>query len=416
MLGSGAGAARLFLSPDGRYVAFDRPATQPDARGRDVFVMAVDGSGEIAAVTHPGADTAAGWTPDGSGLLFFSDRAGSNGLWRLTWSNGKASGEPSLLKTDINAGASVLGTTRAGALYYGLTLSSREIVTAGIDPESGAVTSAPARPIERFVGSNTSPDWSPDGRLLAYVSLGRGGVVGIRDMETGLTRELRPAMTRINSPRWAPDGRSLAAIGSDVNGRYGIYRIDATTGDASMLIDVPQRSAPYAHDWMPDGRGIVYRILDAKGHAAVQHDLVSGQTRELTRGSLATMRLSSDGRHLATAGESGLAVLTLDTGEMRPVPVKGLAWPMLVMAWTADNRGVLVFAPHEAVDRPRAKGDLWLVSVADGSARKLALDLEVAGPPGARFNPKTNQLAITVDETRRELWVLEHFLSPGKGL
>lgn len=416
VLGAVSAALRPFLSPDGRYVAFDRPAAQPGAAGRDVFVLAVDGGEPFPAVVNPGFDAAAGWTPDGRSLLFVSDRAGSNGLWRIAWANGRTSGAPELLKSDLNAAAAPLGMTSAGTLFYGLTLSTREIVLAGIDTASSTVTSGPIRPIDRFVGSNTSPDWSPDGRLLAYLSTGRGPVLAIRDMETGSTRELRPAMTRINSPRWSPDGRSLAAVGADASGRYGIYRIDASTGEVSLLIDVPQRSAPYAHDWTPDGRTIVYRILDQNGHAAVQHDLTSGQARELTRGSLATMRLSPDGRSLATVGESGLSVLSLDTGQKRPVALKGLSWPLMLMAWTPDGAKVLIFAPREAVDRPRAKGDLWLVSVADGSARKLALDLEVAGPPGARFNPKTNQLAITVDETRREVWVLENFTpsSPGR--
>lgn len=413
VLGSGAAPLRPFLSPDGRHVAFDRPTAQPGATGRDVFVVAADGSGEIPAIVHPGRDTVAGWTPDGRGLIFISDRAGSHGFWRLNWSNGGPSGEPELLKSDVNAAAQPLGITGGGALYYGITLSQSEIVVAGIDPETHAVTSPPVRPIDRFVGSNTSPDWSPDGRLLSYLSRGRG-VLAIRDAETGRTRELRPAMTRMTSPRWAPDGRSLAVIGSDANGRYGIYRIDASTGDVSILIEIPRRNAPYAHDWTPDGRTIVYRTLDPQGHAAVQHDLATGQTRELTRESLATMCLSPDGRTLASVGGSGLVVLTLETGERRALAVKGLRWPMVLKAWTPDSRKVLVFQPHEAVDRPRAKGDLWLVSVADGSARKLALDLEVAVPPGASFNSKTNQLAITVDETRREVWVLENFLAGNK--
>jgi Tol biopolymer transport system component len=406
------GSIRLYFSPDGAHLAFDLPSTA-NPRERDVFVLAVENGREIPAVVHPGTDFAAGWTPDGRYLLFASERSGSKGLWALAWTNGRPSGDPELLKSDMTMAAPPLGITRAGALYYGITLSRREVVVAGIDPQTGAVTAAPVRPIERFVGGNTAPDWSPDGRSLVYISSAQGPVLGVRDMETGRTRELRPAMNRMISPRWAPDGRSFAVIGRDTNNRYGIHRVDAQSGETSILVEIPQRYAPYSHDWTPDGRTLVYRILDEKGHAVVQYDLQSRSTRELMRGGIATMRLSPDGKHLAFAGAEGLGVFSLDGGDTRVVPA-GLDWPMMLLAWTPDAHRLLVWKPSDGKDVPRAKGDLWLVSVEDGAKHRLDLDLAVAGAPGAKFNSKTNQLAITVDETRSDVWVLENFSPPAQ--
>ncbi len=127
-----------------------------------------------------------------------------------------------------------MGVTRTGALYYGVTLSKRDVYVAAINTESGAVVSPAVPPVERSVGANSSPHWSPDGRSLAYIS--SGVILAIRAMDTGQTRELRPALKPFNTPRWAPDGRSLAVVGTDDKGRRGIHRVDAQTGETSLIV------------------------------------------------------------------------------------------------------------------------------------------------------------------------------------
>jgi Tol biopolymer transport system component len=71
---------RMFFSPDDRYLAFDLPASE-DSDQRDVYVMSIDGSREFRAVAGKSMDVVMGWTPDGSHLLFGSDRSGAMSLW-----------------------------------------------------------------------------------------------------------------------------------------------------------------------------------------------------------------------------------------------------------------------------------------------------------------------------------------------
>ena len=72
---------RMFFSPDGQYLAYDLPTS--DTGQYDIFILATDASSEIAAVAHPSNDVLAGWSPDGTRLLFSSDRSGSTDLWAL---------------------------------------------------------------------------------------------------------------------------------------------------------------------------------------------------------------------------------------------------------------------------------------------------------------------------------------------
>ena len=82
-----------FFSPDGRYVAFDVPASETTDQ-RDVFVTDAEGSRQIPAVVHSANDRVMGWSPDGQYLLFSSDRRGSTDLWALSFSEGAPRGTP----------------------------------------------------------------------------------------------------------------------------------------------------------------------------------------------------------------------------------------------------------------------------------------------------------------------------------
>jgi Tol biopolymer transport system component len=384
-------------------VALDRRSGEKPEE-RDVFVASVGGGPEIPAVVRAGYDAAVGWTPDGAHLLFASDRGGSKGLWAVPWSAGAPRGEPILIKSDINLDEP-LGVTRSGALYYGVTLSSRDVYLAEVDAGTGAVLSPPFRPIEQFVGGNSAPDWSPDGSSLAYVS--RGTVLAIRAMRTGETRELRPGLDPLFTPRWAPDGRSLAAIGRDGQGRYGIHRIDPGTGSASLVVEAANDLGIWGLDWLPDSKKIVFRERQKEGFAVVEYDIDAGTRRELARGGILSLSLSPDGRHLAYVTDAfQLMLLPMSGGEPRAVQIQGgQKGPVMVFSWTPDSRAMLVGIASPAGDS-RA---LWLVAPDGSQPRKLDLNLELTVVP-LRFNPRTNQIAITSNVTRRELWVMENFL------
>jgi len=121
------------------------------------------------------------WTPDGKALLFTSDRTGSLGLWSIAVVDGKPNGQPALLKTDIGKITS-LGLSSKRTLYYSMATGVRgmergiaDIYTVSIDPNTLKPGSEPAPAAQRFLGTNSGADWSPDGKYLAYASK-RGSV------------------------------------------------------------------------------------------------------------------------------------------------------------------------------------------------------------------------------------------------
>ena len=207
------------LSPDGRYIAYDSPQAE-EGPERDIFLLASDGSREVPLVRHPAHDAGPMWTPDGSRVLFFSDRGGAVGLWSVSVAEGRALGAPALIQADVGQ-MSPLGFSRKGGFYYSLPSGANDLLVAEMDLETGRFLSEAVPVVSRYGRPFYRPDWSPDGRYLAYavrapsipVKDGRLRVV-VRDMETGREREMSPGFGTLGTtPIWRPDGKTLLVYG-----------------------------------------------------------------------------------------------------------------------------------------------------------------------------------------------------------
>ena len=281
------------FSPDGRYIAYDFPP-QEDSPKRDIFLLAADGSQETPLIEHPANDLFPFWAPDGKRILFSSDRTGSLGAWLIQVADGKPLGSPEFVKADL--GQDPLGFTRNGAFYYGLTNSVNDVYTATLDLATGTLLSSPTkvsrRETTRDLGLNFAPDWSPDGQYQAYFSQrGRRRVdplmIVIHSVDTDEVRDLLPQLPYIQEYRGlrsSPHGQSLLVSGGDNKGRYGFYRIDAQTGEATPVVQSDLHIRSYAHPKLsPDGRAIFYHRRESitNKYSIVVRNLESGEEREL---------------------------------------------------------------------------------------------------------------------------------------
>lgn len=404
------GPTKIFFSPDGKYLAYDLPAGDTESQ-RDVFVIAVDGSRETPAVAHPAHDVVMGWSPDGKQLLFASDRTGAVGLWAVPVIDGKSNAAPTLLKPDIGS-VSSLGLTASGALHVVREASTESIQIAALDLASGKLSGPPV--LENF--RSRRPDWSRDGKFLAYQSTAPSGirVLTIRSVESGDVRVLRPALEYFNELRWLPDARSLMTFGRDLKGRGGIYQIDALTGAVSFVTESPINRVQVS----PDGKKIYHNIAQS---GFVERDLASGTVREVLPrfASRGNPELSPDGRSLAVivtdarAKTSAVMLAEVAGGEPREllrVSLPDRCAPFANMSWTPDSQGVVVVKGNGDFEAPKPgdRLELWLVPLS-GTARKLDIDLDgwnVFG--GIRLHPNGRQIAFFTGKSSREVWALEN--------
>ena len=400
------GPAKLFFSPDGKLLAYDLPHSD-DEHQRDVFVLAVDGSAERRVVEHPADDRVLGWTPDGTQLLFSSDRTGESALWSLPMSGGRSGGAARLLKPEIGAVKSV-GLTAAGVLHVVKDASTDSLQIMPIDLATGRATGGPV--LENF--RTQVADWSPDGRQLAYVTTAASGVVAmnVRMVDSGQLRQFKLPLQYMNDPRWLPDGRAVVVYGRDFKGRGGIYRVDAQTGAHSLIALSDLSRVKVSRD----GRKVYYpvgRVTLGPGTPTrwIEHDLASGDTRTFSRPDGLNPgggELSPDGESFAAiqrdraTGTAALVIIPLASD----VPVRRVALPWDVIplhsqAWTPDGRAVVVQAAG-------AKPALWLVPLDGGAPRSLDVDIS-SWNLGWRLHPKGTHIAFRAGKDAREVWALE---------
>lgn len=417
---------KMSFSPDGRFIAYDFPPQQ-DSPNRDISLLSTDGSREIPLIEHPANDLLLGWTPDGNRILFASDRTGSMGVWSIGVVNGKPQGAPELLKADVGQ-ITALGVTRKGSFYYGLQMGTQDVYVAKLDATTGKVLTAPSPVSQRYVGSNSSPCWSPDGQYLAYASqrgpsqVGAGfKVVVVRSLKTGEERELAPKLSYFQLGPWSPDGRSLLLQGRDMKGRGGIFRMDVgTAAVATVLLSEPGTEA-YVPQWSPDGKAIFFRrsIDAAKSSYLVVRDIETGREKELYRVELPSLigyypvEISPDGRHLAFRLYQSpnlpelLMVISTSGGEARKLLEVPDPEFIYGLAWTPDSR-YLAFSKVQGPLPQKSKSELWRIPAEGGVPEKLGLNMDFLH--GIHFHPDGQRIAFTAGLPKSEVWVMENFL------
>ncbi|HZU23555.1 MAG TPA: prolyl oligopeptidase family serine peptidase [Terriglobales bacterium] len=76
-----------------------------------------------------------------------------------------------------------------------------------------AAAAGPAKSIGYVRGDNESPKWSPDSKMIAFVSRrGDHSFIGIYDRAEDTIRWIAPTFDRDAMPRWSPDGTMVAFI------------------------------------------------------------------------------------------------------------------------------------------------------------------------------------------------------------
>src|SRR5262249_46840937 len=160
------------------------------------------------------------WSPDGTRLLFSSDRTGTPGLWAVQMAAGKAAGMPGILKADLGSHLSS-GITKDGVLFLFKRVADRALPVADVDWTFGTLSSVKSFQ-QGYLSSATNPSWSPDGKYIAYAA-GGGAVVAVRTVATGDVRRVPHSLQYVRMPQWSPDGKWLLVVGRDSKGRDGVF-------------------------------------------------------------------------------------------------------------------------------------------------------------------------------------------------
>ncbi|MCL4472413.1 MAG: hypothetical protein M1455_00525 [Actinobacteria bacterium] len=193
-------------SPNGSKILF---TNRPDCCSEDIYVMNANGSGLTNLTDNPAADATGGedkdpaWSPDGSKIVFTSNR-------------------------DDFYGGDIYVMNADGSNPINLTPG----LTSGYDGE---------------------PAWSPDGTSIAFSSCPDWGDCNLYVMDANGSNRVNLTNSSLISgiqARWSPQGARIAYAESG--------HIHAINDDGSNLVDL---GSGYEPDWSPDASRIAFEEL-----------------------------------------------------------------------------------------------------------------------------------------------------------
>jgi dipeptidyl aminopeptidase/acylaminoacyl peptidase len=208
--------------------------------------------------------SALAWSPDGRELIY--SMQGS--LWRQSLGSVEARQVTSGPGYDYQPDWSSDGRYIAYSSYRGDAIELRLL-----DLASGE-----SRPLVADGGVNVEPRWSPDGRKVAFVSSAYEGrwhifiatlgsdvrLAGVEriteDHDSGLPRYYYGAHDHYLSPTWSPDGKDLVFVSNRgrIWGSGGLWRMPARAGAVPREIHYEETTWKARPDWSPDGKRVVY--------------------------------------------------------------------------------------------------------------------------------------------------------------
>jgi Tol biopolymer transport system component len=406
------------LSPDGRHLAYAIPAGAGETQ-HDIFVVAVDGSGESSAVQGPADDLFPIWSHDGTSVLFLSNRTRTPSLWSVEMRDGRPSAPPILVKPDIGD-VRPLGLSEQGTLFYYRSGRSRQNVHM-VTLDGMQATAAPVVTSERFVNANSGPSWSRDGQYLAYYSFRPQPFLVVRAASSGEERDVALEAEVLSpyyaGPKWFPDSRSVLTLRQEPGSTaVGFYRRRWDVAEETLLHEIDV--FPGAYDLSPDGRTIFYIRSDAGAGPGfgmlVAVDIASGRATTLRKDErLLAVAVSPDGREVAylkwirdadrPGSPSVVEIIPASGGPARQV-FRDDPWlsgaRFNTLAWFPDGRHLMFV---------RDDGLLWRVPNAGGPATPMgvAMDARIKSPA---VHPDGSPLAFgTVDADDNDVWLLENF-------
>jgi tricorn protease len=429
--GSGGDAARLTANPaadrfpvwsrDGRYIAFASRRNGND----DVYVVPVDGSAPPRRLTFAStSDIPDDFTPDGSAVLFTSNRAESVKWGTQLWTVPVTGGTPALAQDAFGEAASFSPSGDELAFVRGQTKwtrrgyrgpASRDI---WLRNENGAYTK-----LTDFDGTDDRPTWIDDTTLIFLSSRnGRKNVFRL-DVEsrtaTALTTHDGSA---VRFPRAAADGTVIAYEFED-----GIWTVPPDGGQSTRLsIQVPadQVNKPIQRKTATDGADELAVSPDGKLAAFIVHGdifvtaIVDKDELEIANPPTAQVTSTPDRESDLTWSPDGTTLLFSsavggDDDLYTAVPASAdTPWPeafefnLTRLTDTAAEEYSATFSPDgENIAFIRGQGQL-VVRPADGGIETILLDHWAA--PDYAWSPDGRWIAYsTPDENyNSEVWIV----------
>src|SRR2546421_952821 len=227
-----------------------------------------------------------------------------------------------------------------------------------------------------------SPKISPDGKRVVYEvqkanwednAFDRN--LWIVDIATGESHALTSAKKSSSNPAWSPDGKWIAflsdrpgQIKDTPEGKKQLYIISADGGEAQQITKT--ESDVNAFDWAPDSKRIAFSMSDPEPKAL--------KDRKEKYGEYSVVHSDYQMAHLWTVEIPSAGASTAEPKRL----TDGDKFSVGEFAWSPDGTRIAFSAQKDSDLISSETADLYVVTVNDGSVKKIV------DTPGPDTNPK----------------------------
>lgn len=266
-------------SPDGKRIAY---IAKGEPSGQQIFVRYMDAEGAVTQISHLTESPASlEWSPDGKSIAFTMN-VPVRDTWRIampTPPKGAKWTEPPKVVTRLNYRSDRVGYTDD---------AYRHIF---VIPADGGT----ARQITNGNWNHSAPSFSADGRFIAFSSLReadaemafRKSHIYAANLSTGEIRQLDRRNGTSGNPIYSPDGRMIAFMSADSVDHSAwaetkLYVMNADGSNAHLVsgnLDRPISGVT----WAEDNSGLYFNV-ESEGSKNLYFTTTSGQSRPITTG------------------------------------------------------------------------------------------------------------------------------------
>jgi dipeptidyl aminopeptidase/acylaminoacyl peptidase len=434
------------LSPDGKTVAFtvERPNLEANTRPKQIFTVPVSG-GNPVQITQDGVNQRPRWTPDGTRIVFVSNRTGTNQIWGM---NPDGSAPVQLTTFATGAGGVIVSPTGkhivfTSAVYpecQGNEACSSAKVEAdrkGVKPRTyttllyrhwnewagptrthlfvAPITGGPAKDLTP--GSSDVPPFSlggpddyaisPDGSEVAYVAntdavpaASTNADIFVVPVTGGESKRLEVGPGADRSPAYSPDGKYIAFRSQSRPGyesdKWRLMLYERATGTVTHLNDTEDRNVDEIR-WSGDSTRMFYVVEDRGRSALYTMPAGGGASRAVITGNshIGDVEFTPDRNYMIYTAHSGsrpVEIFKASASGGQPVPLTRINDELFAQYSLAPFEEFWVESPSD-----KAKIHSFLLKPPDFQAgrRYPLLVLIHGGPQGAwgeswsyRWNPQ----------------------------
>ena len=297
------------FSPDGSKIAFVRAS---ESEVTDLYWIPV-GGGEPRQITQDRKMiNGIAWSSDGKSIVFSSNRAGQDALWKVALEGGAAErlpvGTEGATEPSIPPKGNNLAFVQGGAIFGILRVRATK-ENAHAEGKSTIISSTV---------QDSAPSVSPDGAQFAFQSVRSGyQQIWLSSIDGQSLRQLTPdggPLSSAGSPSWSPLGDQIA-FDSRRDGHSHIFVIPISGGTPKQLTfgdvnDIVPR-------WSVAGHSVYFRSNRGGRWQLWKLPAVGGTPQPVTPDDGMVGQESTDGKWLyfARGGENGIWRMPLAGGE-----------------------------------------------------------------------------------------------------